>query len=191
MEGEVFSVGFLENIKVLVVAILIYAIVYSVLKKIEVFGADNKTVNSLIALLAAVIVSFTGVLTYVVTYAVNWFVIIMFIIFLVMVMLLFFGIKFSDISASATSNWKLIAIVCFLLFSIIFLKGFFALNNAYDINNPQNDTSQVDTSFNTGVDDITNDDGSFILDFFNSLDQDLVAAALFLAVLGVFVALIG
>ncbi len=188
MAETIFAIGFLENLKVLFVGILIYAIIFAMLKNINIFGDDNK-INSLIALLAAVIVSFSGVVTYAVSYAINWFVIIFFILFLLIVILLFLGVKMSDITDQATKNGKTIVIVFGVLFFIILIKGFFALNNTFDLNEPPVDQYDVDASFNTGVDDITNteinNDGFW--DRFFNVDSDLVAAVLFLIVIGLVV----
>lgn len=187
--ADIFALGFLENLKVFFVAVLMYALVYAMLLKLEVFG--DKKVNSLIALLSAIIVSFTGVLTYAVAYAINWFFIIFFILFLMMVLLLFLGVGMSDITKISKDNSKLIMIVFLVLFSVIIVKGFFAVNNTFDLNEPQNNSYDVDTSFNTGVDDITNleIDESF-WDRFN-VDSDLIAAVLFLIGIGAFVWLMG
>lgn len=190
MANEIFSAGFLDHFKILIVGILIYALIYAMLKKIDLFG-NNKAIDSLIALLAAVIVSFTGVMSYVVSYAINWFIMIIFILFLMIVTLMFLGIKFTDISTAASKNGKLIFIVFMVLFSIILLKGFFAINNSFDINNPQNDPYEVNTEYNTGMDDIVGENNSFFSDLFSWIDKDILAAVLFLAAIGIFVILIG
>lgn len=192
MAESVIAVRFLENIKVLFVGVLIYAIIYALLKKIEFFG-DSNGINATIALLAAIIVSFTGAVTYAVSYAINWFIVIFFIVFLLMVLLLFLGVKFSDISGfvSTGKNVKVIVIAFGILFAIVLLKSFFAVNNAYDVNNPQDSPYDVDTSFNTGVDDITNLEVEGNANFFNGLDSDLVSSVLFLLVIGVFVIFLG
>lgn len=187
--ADIFAIGFMENLKVFFVAVLMYAIVYAMLLKLEVFG--DKKVNSLIALLSAIIVSFTGVLTYAVAYAINWFFIIFFILFLMVVLLLFLGVGMGEITGVVKNKIKIIMIVFLLLFSVILLKGFFAVNNTFDLNEPLNNSYDVDASFNTGVDDITNSeiDESF-WDMFN-IDSDLLAAILFLAGIGGFVLLMG
>ncbi len=188
--SEVLAIGFLENIKVLFVGILIYALIFALLKKVGVF--EDAKINSVIALIAAIIVSFSGVVTYAVSYAINWFVIILFVVFLIMVLMMFFGISAKDITGGVTKFSKPIFFILIFLFLIVFVKSFFALNNAYDINDPQNNSYAVDTSYNTGVDDITNSeiDGD---GFFSSLhiSNEILSAALFLLVLGAFVFLLG
>ncbi len=189
--GEVFNLAFLENMKFLFAAILIYAIVFAILKKIQIFGESN-SVNSLIALMSALIVSLSGVVTYAISYAINWFVILIFVIFLLLILLMFLGVDFKNISDAATNNSKTIFFVFIGLFAIILLKSFFAVNNTFDINNPPEDNYAIDTNFNTGVDDITNEDAeSFWNRMFGDLDEDMVSAALFLAVLGIFVYFLG
>jgi hypothetical protein len=189
--ADFINLTFLSYFKVLIVAILIYAIIYAMLIKIDIFGA-KKEVNALIALLAAIIVSFTGVVTYAVSYAINWFVIIIFIIFLLMVLLMFLGVSSADIAGQAKDKAKPILIVFFILFALIIIKGFFALNNAFDINNPQEDQYDVDTRFNTGVDDMFDgNEQSFINKILSTIDRDIWASVLFLLVIGVFVMIIG
>ena len=182
-------IGFIDNFKILISGIMIYILIYAALIKIEVFGSKN--INTLVALISAVIVSFTGVITYVISYAINWFIILFFIIFLIFILLMFIGIDVKEISNLAISNKKIIIISFLVLFSIIFIKGFFALNNTFDSNEPINNSYNVDTSFNTGVDDITNSevDKSFWNSF--SLNSDITSAAIFLGILGVFIMMIG
>lgn len=194
MATDIFAVGFIENLKVLFVGLLIYVVIYALLIKSEILGGGghHNRINSVVALLAAVIVSFSGVVTYAISYAINWFVIIFFILFLMLTLLYFLGVKPGDVAAQATKNGKTIVIVFGILFIIILAKGFFALNNTFDTNEPQTDPYAINPSFNTGVDDITNSEinPSFWNRFFN-IDSDLVAAALFLLVIGLFVMFIG
>lgn len=192
MAEEIFAIGFLENLKVLFVAVLIYALVFALLKKVKLFEGSDK-INSLIALLSAIIVSFTGVVTYSISYAINWFIIIFFIVFLGMLLLLFLGVSFDDIASASKGKAKFILIAFGVLFLIIFLKSFFALNNTFDTSDPMNDSYAVDPSFNTGVNDITGvelQDGWYYTPF-GYIDKDLVSAVLFLLVIGAFVFLIG
>lgn len=189
--AEVFNVAFLEYIKVLIVAILIYAIIYALLRKLEIFG-EKKEVSAVIALASAIIVSFSGVVTYTVSYAINWFVIILFIVFLLLMLLMFLGVSQGDIASKVKDNAKPILIAFGILFLVIFLKSFFALNNTFDTSDPQEDSYEVDTRYNTGVDDMaTNDTDSFLVSVFNSVDRDIWASVLFLFVLGIFVFFIG
>jgi len=185
---ESAGLSFFEPIKILFVALLIYALMFAMLKKIGIFDG-HEGVNAIIALLATIIVSFSGVVTYAVSYAINWFVIIIFIVFLMMVLMLFLGVKPGDIASQVTKNGKVIMIVFFILFSIILVKSFFAINNTFDNNEPQNNSYNVDTSFNTGVDDVTNKDLN--KNFWDNIDSDLLSSVIFLIVLGGFVMLIG
>ena len=189
--AEIFNVTFLNYIEVLIVAILIYAIIYSLLRKLEIFG-EKKEVSAVIALAAAVIVSFSGVVTYTISYAINWFVIIFFIVFLLMVLLMFLGVSQGDITSKVKDNAKIILVVFGILFLVIFLKSFFALNNTFDTSNPPDDKYEINTSYNTGVDDMTGKvDNNFLTSIFNSVDRDIWASVLFLLVLGIFVFFIG
>ena len=187
MSEQILNIGFLENFKVFIVAILIYAIIYSVLKTVKPFG-DNKSVDAVIALVSAIIVSFSGVVSYSVSYAVNWFVILFFILFLLLVLLMFLGIKPQDIASVSTKNAKPIMIAFLIVFSVIILKSFFALNNAFDTSNPQNDTYAINTTMNTGFGDVASDSQKgFFGELFSNVDRDLLSAVLFLVILGVFI----
>ena len=98
-----------------------------------------------------------------------------------------------DVTSVVKSNIKPIMLAFGLLFIIILVKSFFALNNTFDINEPTNDSYNVDTSFNTGIDDITNKevDEGFFSDLFGSIDKGLLSSVLFLIILGVFVMFMG
>lgn len=187
--AEIFAIGFLENLKVLFVGILMYVIIYALLTKLKILGDKQPTINALVALLTAVIVSFSGVVTYAVSYAINWFVIIFFIVFLLIVLLLFLGVDMGAVTKTATGNAKPIMIAFGILFLVIIFKSFFALNNSFDTNNPQNDSYIIDASYNTGVDDITN--AQIDKSIFSNLDSDIVSAAMFLLVIGIFVIFMG
>ena len=190
MEWGLFELAFFEYIEILLTAILIFAIVYALLNGIKVFG-ESKGINLTVAIVAALIVSLSGVVTYVVSYAVNWFIIIFFIVFLLIVILLFLGVKMSDITSATASNSKVIVGVFIILFLIIIVKGFFALNNAYDINNPSQSDYDVDTSFNTGVDDvILEEDEEINEDYEFNFNSGLISSALFLLIIGAFALMI-
>lgn len=187
-----FDLSFLNNIKILIVAILIYLIIFGLLKKIQFFSDDLK-VNSLIAFLSAIIVSFSGVVTYAISYAINLFVIIFFIVFLIILFLLFFGVNMDEISKIFTNNIKIISIILGIFFIIILFKSFFALNNTYDLNSNQNDSYNIDSSANFGVDDMTNKEleKDSIFDFFNGINKEYLSVGLFFLILGIFVFFIG
>jgi hypothetical protein len=187
---EIFTLGFMDNLKIIFVGLIIYAIIYSMLKGTDIFPSEK--ISSLVALLAAIIVSFTGIVTYIVAYAINWFVILFFILFLLMVLLMFLGVKMSDITGSVLDNKKAIAIAFIVLFSIILIKGFFGVNNAFDttnINDENYDPYNVDTS----VPEHVSESGNKITNFFNNIniDTETAQAATFLLIIGVFVFLIG
>lgn len=191
--AEFINLTFLSYFKVLIVAILIYAIVYAMLVKIDIFGA-KKEVNALIALLSAIIVSFTGVVTYAVSYAINWFIIIIFILFLLMVLLMFLGVSSADIvgQVKQKNNARAIIIAFGILFLIIVVKGFFALNNAFDVNNPPENQYEVDTKFNTGVDDMLNENSdNYFARMLSTVDRDIWGSVIFLLIIGFFVWIIG
>lgn len=187
MAEQLIALGMMENLKILFVGIMLYAIIYAMLSKIGLFPSEK--ISALVALVAAIIVSFTGIVTYIVSYALNWFIIIFFITFLLLVLLLFLGVNFTDITSAATSNVKLIIIIFILLFGIIFIKGFFGVNNQFDnqLNNENYDPYSVDVS--------PSEETKQAVGFFERInlnfDSDLVQSAIFLLIVGVFVMLIG
>lgn len=190
MVSEIFSIGFMDNLKIVFVGLIIYAIIYSMLKKIDIFPSDK--VGALVALLAAVIVSLTGIVTYIIAYALNWFVILFFILFLLLVLLLFLGVKFTDVTSSVMENKKAIVIGFLILFSVILVKGFFGVNNQFDLNNQNSedyDPYAVDTSVPEHVIETKNS----ITNVFENIDltSDMAQASIFLLIVGIFVFLIG
>ncbi len=166
--------------KMLIVGLMLYVVVYMMLKKFAFL--DNDKVSALVSFLAVLIVSFTGVLTYVVSYAVTWFMVIFIVIFFIFIILVFLGIPISE--AQSMLNKKVIFGAIGLVFLIIVLKGFFAVNNVYDLNNPQEDPYEINSEFNSGLDDITNQesDSSWFDNF--SLDSDLIGVVLFMLLIG-------
>jgi len=188
--SEIFNTGFIEYSKIAITAVLIYVIIYALLKKIKLFDVDEK-VNALIALLAAIIVSFSGVVTYAVSYMINWFVIIFMVLFLAVVILLFFGVKLEDVTKFSKENGKIFIWVFIGIFGILVIKSFFALNNTFDTSNPTNDSYSIDTSFNTGVNDITGKElkENWWQSF--NIDSDLIGVSLFLLIIGIFIFFIG
>lgn len=174
--------------KICAAAVFVYVIVYAILLKLELFGKDGKMMYALLALVTAVVVSFSGVVTYSLSYAVNWFTILIMIIFVIMVILLFLGVKMEEIAKFASENRKVLIGVFILLFSVILIKSFFALNNTFDTSNPQNDSYAINTQFNTGVDDtVPAGTPEKVQSFLSRVDSDLVGVTLFLILLGVVV----
>lgn len=181
------EVEFFDYAKIVIVAVLLYAIIFAMLKKVAFF--DDDKVNSLVSLLSVILVSFSGVVTYVVTYAINWFAIIFFIAFVIILILLFLGVSFDDIKSMM--NPKIVGGILIVLFLLIFVKGFFGLNNAFDLNEPQEDPYEVNTSVNTGVDDVATVEVESERGFLDRVDSELLAVVGFLIVIGIFVILIG
>lgn len=173
--AEIFGSGIFEGAKVLLVALLMYVIIFAILEKIQVLGTDKK-INSLVALLSAIIVSFSGLVTYAITYAINWFVIVLFVIFLMMFLMMFLGVNSSNIAEQASKKPVIIGIgvVFFLLLLFVFAQGYLS--------------SQADSSESEETNIIDS-----IIDFFSfaSIDNDLFAAFLFLLVIGIVVIFIG
>lgn len=187
MAEALFSTALIENLKVLFVGLLIYVIVFALLKKIQVLGDDDK-INSLIALLSALIVSFTGVLTFTISYALNWFILIFIGIFFFITLLLFLGITFDGI-ASQMKNvgimWGLVSLFA-LLFLGVLLQGFSSLNTLDDQQDFQQQGEFEDVN-NQQISFSPNDGDGTVF----GIDQEIFSAALFLAFIGIFVILIG
>lgn len=181
---------YLSQFQVFFVAILIFALIYGLLKMLTPFGNESNNLNLVIAFLSALIVSFTGVVTYLVTYAINWFVILFFIFFVIFLLLAFLGVKLGDIHGIFAGKKVLFLAIFFILFLAILLKAFFALNNVFDTENPQDDVYDVNVNSNFGVEEMGFDgpNTSWWDKFWNSfnIDDGLIAAVLFLIGLGIF-----
>jgi len=182
---EIFTISFIDNLKIIFVGLMLYAIIYAMLKKINIFPSEK--IGSLVALLAAIIVSLTGIVSYIISYTLNWFIILFFIIFLLIVLLLFLGVNMADITTTVTKNAKFIVIIFFILFSIIFIKGFFGVNNQFDLenmNDPNYDPYAVDTSPNPNI-ETTGFFDRFDINF--NFDSEMAQVSIFLLVIGMFV----
>ena len=179
-----FTGGFFEYAQILIVALFLYVLIFAMLKKVAVF--DDVKVNSFIALLAAIIVSFSGVVTYVVSYAVHWFAILFIVIFMVILLMLFLGIKFEDITSLVSP--KVAAGVFVGLFLIVLVPGFFAVTNLFDTSSPQDDPYEVNTSSGFSGTVVEREEDESLLD---SISSELLGVAFFLLILGVMVILLG
>lgn len=163
-----------RSFQVVLTAILIYALVYATLKKTGVF--DDEKVNSVIALASAIIVSLTGVVTFSVFYGVRLFAILLVIMFLIMVLLGFAGQDFPKNIISGNEKFGK-AILGFLgvVFAIILINSFFALNN-----------SEIEG------DEEINTEPHFGVKFFGSgidfdFDSETLSTFFFFLIIGVFV----
>jgi hypothetical protein len=179
------NLTFLESFKILFSAMFLYVIIFLTLLKTKIFG-DDKKVYSFIALISAIIVSFTGVFTYTLMYSITWFSIIITVLFIIFLIATFVGIKLEDINTLLSNKKGLIIGILGVFFLIIFIKSFFALNNAYDINNPQNDSYEVNTEFNTGIDDFSENKKENFFENLN-IDKDILSSVIFLIILGLIV----
>jgi len=194
MVDAFFSTVFIERFKIILTGILIYAIIYAILLVTKPFG-NHSQINPLIALIAAIIVSFSGVVTYAITYAINWFVIIIFIIFLILTLLMFLGLKPQDmIGALKGKNTLYIVIAFVILFSVILIKSFFAVNNTFDTNNKNINQKNIDqykvnTNYNDGF--TTQNPIKKSTSFFDRIDSTLLTSVIFLIGIGVFIILVG
>lgn len=182
-----FSLGFFEQIKVLLVALLMWAIIFALLKTKSPFEDDK--INATIAFLSAIIVSLSGVVGYVVSYSSSIFGIVLFISFLIIIMMSFLGVKLDELKI----NPKIIGGVIGAIFLVVLINAFFAVNNEFTVenyNNPEFDNSQINTNPNVGFGEIDTSSGFGIIDKIKSMDSDLISAILFLLIIGVFVMLL-
>jgi hypothetical protein len=184
----VYTADFLMSFKIFFAAIFLYVLIFALLSKIKIFG-DNKKVYAIIAFISAIFVSFSGVLAYTLLYAITWFSVIITILLLIFIIMLFTGIKLSDIEKFFSGNTKTVFIVIAVLFLIIFVKAFFVLNNSFDTSNPPNSTYDVSTQFNTGVDDvITQKEKDSFMNF--HISDEMLSSIIFLLMMGIFVFLL-
>jgi hypothetical protein len=104
--------------------------------------------------------------------------------FFIFIILVFLGISISE--AQGMLNKKVLFGVIGFIFVIILFKGFFGVNNVYDLNNPQENPYDVNTEFNTGVDDITGEqlemEEGWLENF--SINSDLLGIVIFFLIIG-------
>lgn len=168
----------LDNFHIIFTAVIIYALIYAMLSQTQII--KDKRVSSVIALLAAIIVSLTGVVSFSIFYGLRLFAIIAMIFFLIILLVSFVGFDFkSDIIGEGKGKYIIVGIIG-LLFFLVLVKSFFALNNS-ELNENQN-ASEINTSVNVGVD--TNITGI-------NIKPEIWSSFLFLLVLGIFVIFIG
>ena len=184
---EVFEPAFFKYFEIIITAILIYAVVFALLRKFQVLG-DNSKIDAIVALVSALIVSTTGVAAYVISYAVNWFVIIFIILFLIVVILLFLGMDFDTIAQQTKGNSKIVIATLIILFGFIFVQGYFALSNVFDTTNGTDDPYEVNATADTGFWDSTTDTVS---NWFDNANIELFGMVLFLLILGIAMIYIG
>lgn len=178
-----FSLGFFENIKILLVAILMWAIIFALLKTKSPF--DDDKVNATIAFISAIIVSLSGVVTYVITYSASIFGIVLFVSFLVIILMSFLGVKLDDLKI----NPKIIGGIIGLIFLIVLINGFFGVNNEFNPQsynqNQQNVTQEVNTNPNIGFGEMETNDKPSIIERIKNLNSELTSAIIFLLLIGV------
>jgi uncharacterized membrane protein HdeD (DUF308 family) len=105
--------GLLNFLLPVFIFVLIYAILFGVLKKSEIFG-DNNSTNAIIAAVVALLFAITpGAMDFVSIIA-PWFMVMLIIIFVFMLLFMFMGVKletFTQIASSEASiRWTIIII---------------------------------------------------------------------------------
>lgn len=182
-----FSLNFFDQIEVLLVAILMWVIIYALLKTKSPF--QDEKINASIAFISAIIVSLSGVVTYIVAYSSTIFGILLFISFLIIIMLNFLDVNLSSLKI----NPKIIAGVIGIIFLFVFIQGFFGVNNEFSVENYNNqnmtNSSQINTNPNIGFGEMEMSSGSQILDSIRNIDSDLLSAVIFLLIMGIFIVL--
>ena len=175
---------FLTNdfLKFVLSGLLIFFLLYSLLKKFSILG-ESDIVNTSVAVLATLLLSFSGIMSFVIASSLNIFFLLFFVFFLIMVLLLFLGFKFEDITSIFKGKIsKNILIGILILFFLVIIAGsFFNINNYFqtsqeipdEINNvPNTESEKIDLDIEV-ENDISN---SF-------LDRDTVLVFIFLVVL--------
>ncbi len=112
------DVGLLAYFDVIYAVLLVFALVFAALQKTKVIG-DSLAVNSIIAVVAGILVALSRDVVEIINFMIPWFVIA--IIFFVLIILIFqiFGLKETDLAAAAKDKavyWTIlgIAIVIFV-----------------------------------------------------------------------------
>lgn len=176
-----FAGDFYTLWKHLIVGIFLYVIIFALLKKFAFFEDTN--INALIALLSALIVSFTGVLTFIISYAATWFAVLLILVFMIFFLLLFFGYSTDDLKNLVSP--KVLAVVFGVLFLLILVQSFFAVYNTFS--DPQNISEEVDTSNPFETNKIV----EFFKGWFSNINSELLYGVLFLVIVGMLVIFLG
>jgi len=115
--ATILEVGLINYLMPVFVFLLVFAIVFAILKKFPIFG-DNVSVNAVIAFVVALIFMITPRAREMVTTMTPWFIIIVILIFFILMTLVFIGLK--EESLVALGKHPAMYIIVLVIVAIIF-----------------------------------------------------------------------
>lgn len=115
--ATLLDISLIDYFRPLFVFLLIYVVLYAILKKTEIFGKDSKGLNIFAALSIAVLSLFTGKITDLISTVAPWVVAVFIGVTLIFMLLMFFGIKEQDAWSYVGGKW-LPVILIILIFVI-------------------------------------------------------------------------
>ena len=143
---------FLAPYKVLLAILLVFVLTYYFLKK-SVFP-DDDTASVSVAIIASVIVSFTGgIVTYFISYTIPFLVLVLFLIFGIFLVCLFMGYSMDKLLFNARKKKILIPVIIFVGFFLLIIgvNSYCALEKQFEEPLDQDDIYDPDICINTGV----------------------------------------
>lgn len=123
--ATILETGLINYIMPVLVFLLIFAVVFAILKKLAIFG-DNVGVNSVIAFVVALIFMITPRARELVTTMTPWFLIIVVLVFFILMTLVFIGLKEEALTALAKhpAMYIIVIVIVALIFFISLAKVF-------------------------------------------------------------------
>jgi 4-amino-4-deoxy-L-arabinose transferase-like glycosyltransferase len=160
------DISILQNFSSVFTFILVFVIIYSMLEVTNALGPDKKSMNAIIAMIVAFLVSLsTGVVNVIQSFT-PWFTMLIVIIFFILFAVRIFGVSSETITAaftkkSAILTWILILTAVILLFSLG--SGF----GQKTLEQGQSGGTTVSVQTNTST--VPTDTGSFSQNLYNTL----------------------
>lgn len=123
--ATILETGLIEYIMPVLVFLLIFAVVFAILKRFAIFG-DNIGVNSVIAFVVALIFMITPTAREMVTTMTPWFIILVILVLFILMILVFIGLKAEslEVLAQKPAMYIIIIIIVALIFFVSLAKVF-------------------------------------------------------------------
>jgi len=123
--ATILETGLIDYIMPILVFLLIFAVVFAILKRFAIFG-DNVGVNSVIAFVVALIFMITPRARELVTTMTPWFLIIVILVFFILMTLVFIGLKEESLAALAKhpAMYVIVIVIVALIFFVSLVKVF-------------------------------------------------------------------
>jgi len=114
--ATLLNISVLHYFRPLFVFLLIFVILYAILKKTEIFGKDAKTLNTIAALCISILSLFMGKLTTFISTITPWIVAVFLGVVLIFMLLMFFGVQEKEAWDYVGGKWIPVIIIFLVIF---------------------------------------------------------------------------